>query len=124
MMVYTDSGTATPYSIGLFKYGNVQVVFPGFYRARQTGNTATNDKEFLHSLTGDGAYAFDPVRGLFRDLDDSLTMEMHSNSRDYKLNLIVNNTGRVILCSDDSSHSVPGYDVCPAPMVEVAEVTE
>ena len=85
-------------------------------------NTATNDMEFLHSLTGDGAYAFDPIRGLFLDLDDSLTMEMHSNSRDYKLNLIVNNTGRVILCSDDSSHSVPGYDVCPAPPVEVAEV--
>ena len=85
-------------------------------------NTATNDKEFLHSLTGDGAYAFDPIRGLFLDLDDSLTMEMHSDSRDYKLNLIVNNTGRVILCSDDSSHSVPGYDVCPAPPVEVAEV--
>ena len=85
-------------------------------------NTATNDMEFLHSLTGDGAYAFDPIRGLFLDLDDSLTMEMHSDSRDYKLNLIVNNTGRVILCSDDSSHSVPGYDVCPAPPVEVAEV--
>ena len=85
-------------------------------------NTATNDMEFLHSLTGDGAYAFDPIRGLFLDLDDSLTMEMHSDSRGYKLNLIVNNTGRVILCSDDSSHSVPGYDICPAPPVEVAEV--
>jgi type IV fimbrial biogenesis protein FimT len=87
-------------------------------------NTATNDMEFLHSLT-DGAYAFDPDRGLFldqHDLDDSLTMELHSNSRGYKLNLMVNKTGRVILCSDDSSHSVPGYDVCPAPPVEVAEV--
>ena len=76
-------------------------------------NSATDNMELLHALDGDGAYAFDPIRGLFQDLDDSLTMEMHSNSRDYKLNLIVNNTGRVTLCSDDTSHSVPGYGVCP-----------
>ena len=77
-------------------------------------NTNTNNMEFLHEITaGDGAYAFDPIRGLFQDLDDSLTMELHSNSRDFKLNLMVNNTGRVILCSDDASHGVPGYDVCP-----------
>ena len=85
-------------------------------------NSATNNLEFLHALTGDGAYAFDPIRGLFQDMDDSLTMELHSNNRDYKLNLMVNNTGRVILCSDDSGHSVPGYDVCPAPVLEIVEV--
>jgi hypothetical protein len=51
---------------------------------------------------------------LFRSLDDSLTLELHSPSRDFKLNLVVNSTGRVILCSKDSAHSVPGYQTCPA----------
>lgn len=72
----------------------------------------TNDQELLHSITGDGAYSFDPIRGLFLDLDDSLTMELHSDNRHFKLNLVVSSTGRVILCSDDSEHSIPGYDVC------------
>jgi type IV fimbrial biogenesis protein FimT len=77
-------------------------------------NTNTNNLELLHDVTaGDGAYAFDPIRGLFQDLGDSLTMELHSNSRDFTLNLMVNNTGRVTLCSDDASHKVPGYGICP-----------
>ena len=73
-------------------------------------------------LSGDGAYSFDPIRGLFVDLDDSLSMELHSNNGQYRLNLMVNSTGRVILCSDDSNHSIPGYDACPAPLVEIVEV--
>jgi hypothetical protein len=76
-------------------------------------NTHTNDIELMHFMDGDGAYAFDPIRGLFLDLDDSLTLELHSPSRDFKLNLMVNSTGRVILCSKDSDHSVPGYQICP-----------
>ena len=76
-------------------------------------NTSSNNLELVHAVTGDGAYAFDPIRGLFQDLDDSLTLELHSNSRDFELNLMVNNTGRVTLCSDDTSHKVPGYGVCP-----------
>jgi type IV fimbrial biogenesis protein FimT len=76
-------------------------------------NTHTSDIELMHDMDGDGAYAFDPIRGLFLDLDDSLTLELHSHSRDFKLNLMVNRTGRVLLCSKDSSHSVPGYHVCP-----------
>jgi type IV fimbrial biogenesis protein FimT len=79
--------------------------------------------ELLNDITGDGAYSFDPVRGLFLDLDDSLTMELRSNNDQYRLNLIVNSSGRVILCSDNGNHSVPGYDVCPT-LIEVAEVTE
>lgn len=72
----------------------------------------TNDQELLHSITGDGAYSFDPIRGLFLDLDDSLTMELHSDNRKFKLNLVVSSTGQVILCSDDSEHAIPGYAVC------------
>jgi type IV fimbrial biogenesis protein FimT len=70
--------------------------------------------ELLHNIDGDGAYAFDPIRGLFRDLDDALTMEMRSESDAFRLNVLVNNTGRVTICSADASHAIPGYGVCGA----------
>ena len=75
----------------------------------------SNGSELMHSITGE-SYSFDPVRGL---ADGSLTMELHSNNREFKLNLMVNNTGRVILCSDDAGHAIPGYDVCPLVELEV-----
>jgi len=88
-------------------------------------NTNTNNLELVHEITGDGAYAFDPIRGLFLDLDDSLTMVLHSNNRDFRLHLMVNNTGRVTLCSEDIGNKVPGYAVCPQPvLVALAEATE
>ena len=68
----------------------------------------------MHAVTGDGAYAFDPVRGFFRDLDDSLTMELRSASGAFRLNVLVNSTGRVTVCSADASHAIPGYGVCGA----------
>ena len=46
-------------------------------------------------------------------------MELRSQSGDFRLNLMVNNTGRVTLCSADSAHAVPGYAVCPQPAVDV-----
>lgn len=89
---------------------------PFVLNAAQTGNL-----ELMHNMGGDGAYAFDPIRGLFMDLDDSLTVEMRSPSEDFRLNLVVNATGKVLLCSDDSEHGVPGYAVCPAGDEEDAE---
>jgi len=77
-------------------------------------NGHTGDLELMHNMNGDGSYAFDPIRGLFMDLDDSLTVELRSPSEDFRLNLMVNSTGRVIVCSNDSTHGVPGYAVCPA----------
>ena len=76
-------------------------------------NGHTGDRDLMHAMDGDGAYAFDPIRGLFLDLDDSLTVELRSPSDDFRLNLVVNSTGRVILCSGDSAHSIPGYQACP-----------
>ena len=76
--------------------------------------SVASDSQLMHRISGGSSFSFDPVRGIFTDMDDSLTMEMHTRSRDYKLNLMVNNTGRVVLCSDDSNHAIPGYDVCPA----------
>lgn len=75
-------------------------------------NSSSKNRDILHSIDGDGSYAFDPVRGLLVDLDDSLKMELRSNSGDFRLNMMVNNTGRVVLCSDSADHAVPGYEVC------------
>lgn len=74
----------------------------------------TGDLDLVHNMAGDGAYAFDPIRGLLIDLNDSFAAELRSPSEDFRLNLMVNNTGRVILCSDDAEHGVPGYEECPA----------
>ena len=65
------------------------------------------------SVAGDGAYAFDPIRGLLLDPADSLNMVLNSNSGDFALNLMVNGTGRVVLCSTDADHAIPGYELCP-----------
>ena len=46
-------------------------------------------------------------------------MELRSRSGEFRLNLVVNNTGRVTLCSDDAAHSVPGYPVCPVAPLEI-----
>lgn len=76
-----------------------------------------NDRDLVHAMVGDGSYAFDPIRGLFQDLDDALTLELRSQSEDFRLNLVVNNTGRVTLCSASAEHAVPGYAVCPPQFV-------
>jgi len=86
-------------------------------------NSHAGDRELVHAISGDGAYAFDPIRGLFVDLDDSLEFELRSNNEDFRLNLLVNNTGRVILCSGDASHAVPGYPDCP-PTLELVDIPE
>lgn len=82
--------------------------------AARITNDETGNRGLLESVTGDGAYAFDPVRSLFVDLDDSLEAELYSPSGDYQLKLLVSNTGHAELCSKDQDHSVPGYKLCPA----------
>ena len=77
-------------------------------------NDNVGNTELVKSITGDGAYSFDPIRGILIDLDDLLVVQMSSNDENYQLNLTVSNTGQVIVCSNDSSHTVPGYGVCPA----------
>jgi len=69
----------------------------------------------------DAAYAFDPIRGLMADLTDSLALEMRSQSGDFRLSLMVNTTGRVILCSPDSEHAVPGYALCPVQAIDLGD---
>ena len=81
---------------------------PRILTNQNVGNT-----KLVKSITGDGAYSIDPVRGIFVDLDDSLVVEMRSNDEQFRLDLEVNKSGQATLCSKDSSHSVPGYKVCP-----------
>ena len=57
-------------------------------------------------------FGFEPIRGLASGTVLPLTMELQSPNGDFRLNLQVNETGRVILCSDDADHAIPGYDVC------------
>jgi len=79
------------------------------------------ERGLVHQIGGDGAYAFDPVRGLMTDLDDTLTMELRSRSGDYRLSLMVNNSGRVTVCSNGADYAIPGYEVCPVAEVDLAE---
>jgi len=76
-------------------------------------NSHAGDLELMHAMEGDGAYGFDPVSGLFLDLDDSLTIELRSPSENFRLNLVLNSSGRAVLCSGDSAFRVPGYQACP-----------
>lgn len=78
------------------------------------------NRDLMHDMGNEdtGSYTFDPVRGFSPDLTNELTFAMRSPSGDFRINLMVNQTGRVILCSGDSSHAVPGYEPCPAPAME------
>jgi type IV fimbrial biogenesis protein FimT len=84
-------------------------------------NSHAANRELVYAMSdnGDGLYAFDPIRGLLTELNDSLTVELRSPNEQFRLNLQVNNTGRVTLCSASAEHAVPGYAVCPAQPVEV-----
>lgn len=82
------------------------------------------NRDLMHDIGSEdtGSYTFDPIRGFSPDLTEELTFAMRSPSGDFRLNLVVNQVGRVLLCSDDSSHSVPGYAVCS--VAQVAEAPE
>jgi len=96
-------------------------------------NSFAGNAALMHSLSSESsAYYIDPVRGLFlpcqvvdgdagtcvpiayaalADAGDPLDIEIRSPSGDFRLSLLVNNTGRVTLCSMDG-HDVPGYSPC------------
>jgi Tfp pilus assembly major pilin PilA len=94
------------------------------------------NRTMMHSVTGaTHAFYIDPVRGLtlpcketeelercidkpLSELEEDsappplLDIELRSPSGDFRLNLLVNYTGRIILCSEQG-HEIPGYEVCP-----------
>lgn len=94
-------------------------------------NGSASDRDLFYTFSGgDGnAYGVDTVRGLVvNELGEVLSpadypeLKLRSNGEDFRLNLRVNGTGRVTLCSDDAVHAVPGYPVCNALVnIELAE---
>jgi type IV fimbrial biogenesis protein FimT len=61
--------------------------------------------------------AFDPVRGLLNTSDadyaDGATLQLTSTEGSYALNIMLNRTGRVMICSPDTDAYIPGYKSCP-----------
>jgi type IV fimbrial biogenesis protein FimT len=89
---------------------------------RILGNADFGDAELVHIIEGNNSLTFDPIRGILLDATDVMTIELHTDSRDYQVNLMVNATGDVTLCSKDANHDLPGYTVCPAEAVVLAEI--
>lgn len=73
-----------------------------------------NYPDILNSVDGNagGAFAFDPVRGLLVQPTDTAEFELLSDNATYALNVQVNGTGRVSICSKGATKQVPGYDQC------------
>lgn len=74
-------------------------------------STSLNYPKILNDTTGDGLFAFDPVRGLLTDPSESADFELMSENGTYALHVQVIGTGRVKMCSE-SGKKVPGYEDC------------
>jgi Tfp pilus assembly protein FimT len=80
--------------------------------------------ELMHMRPVSGSFAFDPVRGIVTDVSDGEIVDndylfyLHSNegsgsTRDYELQVWLNMTGRVTICTDDDRRStIGGYPEC------------
>ena len=71
-----------------------------------------NYPAIMNGMQGDGAFVYDPVRGLMADLTDAVSLELLSRTGKYALDVQLSVTGRLQICSHNSSTTVPGYDVC------------
>jgi type IV fimbrial biogenesis protein FimT len=67
----------------------------------------------VQSMSGDGAYVFDPVRGLFTDPGDMLTLGLSTGEGQYQVSVRVVSTGKVSACLPDESLGVHGFQSCP-----------
>jgi len=67
----------------------------------------------MNAINGDGAFVYDPVRGLMVDFTDAAELELLSEDASYSLNVQVSATGRVKICNDASASTlVPGFKQC------------
>lgn len=66
----------------------------------------------LHALEGDGAYAFDPVRGILADPRDRLVLGLSEGDGRFRVRLEVRPTGHSSLCVPPESEPVRGLDNC------------
>jgi len=67
-------------------------------------------------MSGDGAYAYDPVRGMLvpDDPPDNMILALRAGEGQVQINLSVVSTGLVSLCSPPDSHPIGGIATCPA----------
>lgn len=89
-------------------------------------NSHAGNRDLVTAMEGDGAYSFNPVRGLVESETDDpfFVVGMSSNGGRYNLEMSVSRTGQVGLCNSiGGEHPVPGYAVCENVEVEIAEET-
>lgn len=80
---------------------------------RVFSNANLNHPGIMSGMSGDGSIAYDPVRGLLLDHTDHVSLQLESpDQTSYALNVEVNVTGEVKICSPSDATAVPGYSSC------------
>ena len=86
-------------------------------QVRIINNSNLTYPDVVSAIDGDGAFIFDPARGLIYDDSsfaafDEAELEMVSEDGTYAMNVQITSTGRVKMCSDSDDKAVPGYRTC------------
>ena len=68
--------------------------------------------DLIQSVTGDGAFVVDPVRGTMLDPADGMALGLRSTEDRYGINLSVASTGKISLCLPQGSENIPGFVRC------------
>ena len=71
--------------------------------------------------TGDICEEILPANWDISDMDDPLVLKLQSFSGAFRLDVMIHNSGRIILCSNEDAHAVPGYEKCP-PLEQAQQV--
>jgi type IV fimbrial biogenesis protein FimT len=84
---------------------------------RVASDANLNFPGIMSSMDGDGAFVFDPARGLIYDDSglaafDEAELELISEDSTYALNVQVTRTGRIKICSDSDATAVPRFATC------------
>lgn len=66
----------------------------------------------LYSMEGDGAYAFDPVRGILANPRDSLVLGLSEGNGRFRVELEVRPTGHSALCVPREGEPIRGMNAC------------
>lgn len=66
----------------------------------------------LHAMEGDGAYAFDPVRGILADPRDGLVLGLSEGDGRFRVELRLRPTGHSSLCVPPESEPIRGLGIC------------
>ena len=67
----------------------------------------------VQSVSGDGALVFDPVRGLFMDRGDMLTLALGAGEGEFQASVGVVSTGKVAVCVFEASSGSHESQSCP-----------